>query len=99
MGYYMAKYSGMLNQLHKRLKKADTEERAIALVQIYSIAYPVLKFCDIPCSWIIGSFCSIVYSYINCKNVREKLYEGLKNNKYLILQNLLKNVCNNDGIE
>lgn len=32
MALYVSKYSGIFTQLHRRLKKADTEERAKALI-------------------------------------------------------------------
>lgn len=73
-GYYCAKYSGLLAQLHRRLKRADTEERASALVKIYALAFPVLSYCEIPCGWILSSITQLVYAFIPNRGVRESLY-------------------------
>ena len=72
--FYCAKYSGLLAQLYRRLKRADTEERASALVKIYALAFPVLSYCEIPCSWILSSITQIVYAFIASRSVRESLY-------------------------
>lgn len=45
MTYYIAKNSNFMIQLHKRVKKAETEERAFSLLQLYCAAYPVNKYC------------------------------------------------------
>jgi hypothetical protein len=81
MAYYVSKYSGVFAQLHKRIKKADTEERAKSLIELYTFAYPVLKFCGIPCSWILVCICSITFSFNTSKSVRDTLYEGIKRSK------------------
>lgn len=43
--YYCAKYSGMLAQIYRRIKRPDTDARAQMLVKIYAIGYPVLHYC------------------------------------------------------
>ena len=68
--FYCAKYSGLLTQIYRRLKRADTEIRAQYLVKIYAIGYPVLVYCDIQCNWITTAIPQIVYTYVTSKDVR-----------------------------
>lgn len=88
--FYCAKYSGLLAQLHRRLKRADTEERASALVKIYALGFPVLCYCEISCSWILSTITQIVYAFIVNRGVRESLYEGLRLSQYLTIEPSLK---------
>lgn len=98
MTYYISKYSGIFSQLHKRLKKVDTEERAKDLIELYTFAYPIFKYCGVPCSWILVSLCSITFSFNNCKAVRETLYDGIKRSKKISFQEYLKNICSSEGM-
>ena len=68
--FYCAKYSGLLTQIYRRLKRADTEIRAQYLVKIYAIGYPVLVYCDIQCNWITTAIPQIVYNHVTSKDVR-----------------------------
>jgi hypothetical protein len=98
MAMYVAKYSGIFMQFHRRLKKADTEERAKALIELYTFAYPILKYCTVPCSWILSSICTITFAFNNSKVIRDRLYHGIKRTKRIAFQEWLRNICNSDGM-
>lgn len=86
MAYYVAKYSGVFMQFHRRLKKADSEDRAKALIELYTFAYPILKYCTVPCSWMLTSICNITFSFYSNKDIRERLYSGAKRAKRISFQ-------------
>ncbi|CAM5999755.1 unnamed protein product [Sphagnum balticum] len=50
-------------------------------------------------SWMLSAICSILYSFVGSKSVREKFYRSLKNNHNLILYPWLKSVCSKEGSE
>lgn len=74
MTYYCAKYTSLFTQLNRRIKKPDTEERAIALIELYSFAYPIFKYCEVPCIWMVVNINNTIYDYIVSLEVRRKLY-------------------------
>ena len=98
MAMYVAKYSGIFMQFHRRLKKADTEERAKSLIELYTFAYPILKYCTVPCSWMLTAICTITFSFNNSKTLRDRLYHGIKRTKRIAFQEWLRNICNSEGM-
>jgi hypothetical protein len=98
MAYYVAKYSGIFMQFHRRLKKADSEERALVLIQLYTFAYPILKYCGVPCSWMLTSVCVITFAFHTSRPIRDKLYSGMKRSKRIGFQEWMRNLCSSEGI-
>jgi hypothetical protein len=87
----------MLTQIYRRIKRADTDLRAQFLVKIYAIGYPVLKYCEIPCGWVLNAITQAVYAFVSSIGVRESLYDGLRLSKYLTLEPALKGLGNNEN--
>jgi hypothetical protein len=92
MGYYVAKYPGIFAQLNRRLRKPDNEERAVALVELYAFAYPVLRYCDIPTVWLPTAINNMLLQFLPSRNLREQLYKALLLSRQLQLQPWLRNL-------
>lgn len=84
----------MITQLYRRIKRADTDIRAEALLKIYAIAYPVLNYCEIPCGWILSAVPQTIYSFVTSKGVRQSFYDALSQSKLLSLEPALKGLGN-----
>lgn len=66
------------------------------MVKIYALAYPILTYCKVPCTWIPQSIIQIIYAFVENIEPRKSLYDGLVTSQYLTLEKDLKNLGNKD---